>query len=120
MSLIKKIAICTGLDENNNNQPIWEVQEIGVKANNVLFTSNFLGQNNLNSMLNAFLPTQELTDFNCILALDENGKLYSTGISVGWLNDRYAEWAAQQEPEDTGENEEPQEPDPNNSEPEES
>lgn len=114
MSLVKKIAICTGLDENNNNQPIWETQNIGVDANNIILESPFLGQNNLQSILSSFLPNQGLNSTDCVLGLDQNGKIFSTGISVSALNQMYDYWAQQQEPIEPNEEEEPT--DPNNNE----
>ena len=114
MSLVKKIAICTGLDENNNNQPIWETQNIGVDANNIILGSPFLGQNNLQSILSSFLPNQGLNSTDCVLGLDQNGKIFSTGISVSALNQMYDYWAQQQEPIEPNEEEEPT--DPNNNE----
>lgn len=95
MSLVKKIAICTGFSEPENEgdsrQPIWTTQEIGVNANNVILPSSILGQNNLNSLLNNVLP-QTFQDYNRILGLNEYGIIQETGVPISWLSERYAEW----------------------------
>ena len=96
MSLVKKIAICTGFSEPENEgesrQPIWTTQEIGVNANNVILPSSILGQNNLNSVLNNILPNQAFQDHDRILGLNENGIIQETGVPISWLSERYAEW----------------------------
>lgn len=126
MSLVKKIAVCTGFsepDQNNEVHPIWEDNEIGAKASNVILETRLLGQNTVQGVLNKIFSNEanSLSDGDSLLALDENGKIYSTGIPVSWLGELYADWEAEHstpsdEPEEPNESEEPNQNNQNNEE----
>ena len=117
MSLVKKIAICTGFDENNNNAPIWEEQEIGVKPENITLNSSILGHSinslsdipdKLNTIFTKILPLDNTNTFDGfdqanayehILALDNEGKISAIELSSAELMTMYNWWLTQQSAE---------------------
>ena len=91
MSLVKKITICTGIDENN--KPIWaQPQSIGVDSPNVILTTNILGENNLHSALSVFPDTAFSSEnYGNILYLDDEGQIQVSNIPISWLQEKYEE-----------------------------
>lgn len=69
MSLVKKITICTGIDENG--KPIWaQPQSIGVDSVNVVFPNENYGN---------------------ILFLNSEGQIQVSNIPISWLQEKYEE-----------------------------